>query len=66
MNYNVTGGHSVQPTDFSGWYFVAQHGRDPGFADVDRVSTYHGSIAQVDAYIRFHLVTGMTSGFNHR
>lgn len=67
MNCNVYGGHSeFQPNDFSDWHLVAQHGRDPEFADVDRAATDHGSSARVDTYIHFHLVTGMTSGFHHR
>jgi len=66
VNRNIAGrNRKLQPNNLSQTHFLAEHSRNPGFADVDRVSSYYGGVSRIDADIDFELVTWMTAGFDH-
>ena len=66
MNLYIAGGETeLQPYDFSDADFVAEHGGNSGFADVNRMTTNHGGIAGIDTDLGFQLVTRMTAAFDH-
>src|SRR3984885_8615103 len=60
--HRTAGKRKVQLYDLAQRHFNSQHGCDPGFADVHRISLQHTASAGIDCDVNLNLESGLTSG----